>query len=76
MTESTLKNQQALTWWETDERMDTIQAAAFFGMTINSFYVANSAGRIKLPRYKWGGKDYFKRSDCLKLIESKVVNPA
>ena len=63
------------TWWETDERMDTPQAAQFFGMKVGSFYVATSVGRISLPKYRWGGKDYYKRSDCLKLIEETRISP-
>ena len=76
MPESTLKNQQESYWWETAERMDTRQAAEFFGMKVGSFYVATSSGRIKLPKYPWGGKDYYRKSDCLKAIESKRVDPA
>ena len=49
-------------WWESDERLDTPEAAAFFGMKVGSFYVATSSGRIKLPKYRWGGRDYFKKS--------------
>lgn len=76
MPESILKNQQASNWWETDERMDTPQAATFFGMKVGSFYVATSAGRIKLPKYRWGGKYYYKKSDCQALIEATRIEPA
>lgn len=70
MPEST---QTKRTWWETSERLTTPEAAEFFGMKVGSFYVATSQGRIKLPKYPFGGRDYYKRSDCLALIESKVV---
>ena len=68
--------QSKSTWWESDERLDTPEAAAFFGMKVGSFYVATSSGRIKLPKYRWGGKDFYKKSDCLKLIEDSRVEPA
>jgi len=68
--------QSQSTWWETDERLDTPSAAKFFGMKVGSFYVATCSGRIKLPKYRFGGKDYFKKSDCLDLIEQTRVEPA
>ena len=64
-----------LTWWESDERLDSSQAAAFFDMKVGSFYVATSSGRIKLPKYRWGGKDYYRKSDCLKAIENTRIDP-
>ena len=67
--------QSQASWWETDERLDTPNAAKFFGMKIGSFYVATSSGRLKLPKYRWGGKDYFKKSDCLRVIEQTRVEP-
>ena len=76
MTEATLKNQRALTWWETDERMDSQQTADYYGQTLGSFYVSRSTGRIKIPTYPLGGKNYYKKSDCLKDIESRRVDPA
>ena len=76
MPESNLKNQQELYWWETSERMDATETATWYGLTLGSFYVARSAGRIKLPKYPLGGKDYFKKSDCQKDIESRRVDPA
>ena len=75
MPESTQTNKKS-TWWETSERLDTAQAAEFFGMKKGSFYVATSQGRIKLPKYPFGGKDYYKKSDCLELIEDTRVEPA
>jgi hypothetical protein len=70
MSKSNLNN-----WWESDERLDTPQAAEFFGMKVGSFYVATSSGRLKLPKYRWGGKDYYRKSDCLKAIEKTRIDP-
>ena len=73
MSETTQTTESSKSWWETSERFDSEQAAAFFGMKKSSFFVARCQGRLPLPTYRFGNKDFFKRSDCLALIESKVI---
>lgn len=48
--------------------LDTERAAEYLYRTVNAIYIAVSRGKLK--RKKWNGKNYFKKSDLDRLLNT------
>lgn len=59
-------------WWDTEERMDAAAAAEYLGIRVETFYKYRCTGRLNVPAYTYGRRQFFRKSDLLDAIAQGV----
>jgi predicted site-specific integrase-resolvase len=52
-------------WWDSAERLTHDEAAELIGVEPHTFTCYLSKGRFVVPRYKYGKKNYYRKSEIL-----------
>ena len=59
-------------WWGTQERLDTEQAAELIGVDVRTLSNYMSRGLFTVPRYKYGKRNFYRRSEILNELANHV----
>ena len=59
-------------WWDSSERLTHDAAAELIGVEPHTFTCYLSKGRFVVPRYKYGKRNYYRRSEILNELANHV----